>query len=58
MEEIAQITFETRGIFCAKRLDERIVRAKGRISASVGFCPKIYIFPTLSSVNSPAINIK
>ena len=29
MEEIAQITFETCGIFCAKLLDERIVRAKG-----------------------------
>ena len=33
MEEIAQITFKTRGIFCAQSLDERIVRAKGRISA-------------------------
>ena len=34
MEEIVQITFETRGIsFCVKLLDERIVRAKGRISA-------------------------
>ena len=33
MEEIAQIAFESRGIFWAKILDERIVRAKGRISA-------------------------
>lgn len=52
------IIFETHGIFYAKLLDERTVHVKGRISAWVGFCLKIYIFPTLPSVNSPAINIK
>ena len=50
-------TFEGRKIFCAKLLDERVVRSKGGISADIRFRPNLSISPALS-VSSQAINIK
>jgi hypothetical protein len=53
----SQKIFEGRGVFSAKLLDERVVRAKGGISADIRFRPNRSIPPSLS-VFSPAINIK
>ena len=49
--------FESRGIFYAKLLNERAVRAKGGISVDIQFCPHLYISPLLS-VSSLVINLK
>ena len=49
--------FEDRGIFYAKLLNERVVRAKGRISVDIQFFPDLYITP-LFSVSSLVINLK
>jgi len=44
-------------IFCAMLLDQRVIRAKGGISADTRFRPNLFISPLLS-VSSPAIYIK
>ena len=49
--------FECRSIFCAKLLDERVVRSKGGISTDMRFRPNLSIFPAFS-VSSSAINIQ
>ena len=40
--------FEGRGIFNAKLLNERLVRAKGGIFIDIPFCAVLYISPLLS----------
>ena len=49
--------FEGRGIFYAKLLNERVVRAKGEIAVDIQFCPDLYISPLLS-VTFLVINLK
>ena len=49
--------FEGRGIFYAKLLNERVVRAKGGISNVIPFCTDLYISPLLS-LSSLVINLK
>ena len=49
--------FEGRGIFYAKLLKERVVRAKGGISIGIQFCPDLYCSPLLP-VSSLEINLK
>ena len=49
--------FEGRGIFYAKLLNERVVRAKGWISIDVRFCTDLHISPLLS-LSSLMINLK
>ena len=49
--------FEGRGIFYAKPLNERVVRAKGGISIDIPFCRDLYISPLLS-LSSLVINLK
>ena len=49
--------FEGRGIFYAKLLNERVVRAKGGISIDIPFCADLYISPLLP-LSSLVINLK
>ena len=49
--------FEGRGIFYAKLLNERLVRAKGGISIDIPFCADLHISPLLS-LSSLVINSK
>ena len=49
--------FEGRGIFYAKLLNERVVRAKGGISIDIPFCTDLYISPLLS-LSSLVISLK
>ena len=49
--------FEGRGIFYAKLLNERVVRAEGGISIDILFCTDLYISQLLS-LSSLVINLK
>ena len=50
-------TFEGRGIFYLKLLNERVVRAKAGISIDIPFRTDLYISPLLS-LSSLVINLK
>ena len=49
--------FEGRGIFYAKLLNERVVRAKGEISINILFCTDLHI-SLLLSLSSLVINLQ